>query len=167
MRHQTEEGTAGGLIVETEAYLGQSDGASHARFGLTDRSRVMFGQPGAAYVFFIYGMYCMFNTVTEPVGKAGAVLIRALEPTEGIELMAARRGGNEAGNLTNGPARLSMALGITMEHNGIDITTGPLGVWGRRGGTDPRVASGPRVGVSGSADNPWRFYMKGNRYVSR
>lgn len=173
LRHETPEtpegteGTAAGIIVETEAYLGQADEASHARFGRTGRSRIMFGPPGRAYVYFIYGMHYMFNVVTEPAGTAGAVLIRALKPTEGLELMARRRGGAAVGLPACGPARLTRALGISLEQNGDDLTAGPLGIWDRKPGSDIEINATPRIGVVGSREHPWRFVMKGNPHVSK
>jgi DNA-3-methyladenine glycosylase len=154
------------MIVETEAYLGDGDYASHARFGQTRRSRVLFGPPGLAYVYFIYGMHYLFNVVTESAGVAGAVLIRALEPQDGADLMAARRGRGELLKLTRGPARLCQALAIGLENNEADLTRGPLGIW--RGESSPglEVMATPRIGVSGSKEELYRYLVKGNPYVS-
>jgi DNA-3-methyladenine glycosylase len=154
------------MIVETEGYLEHGDLASHARFGPTERSRVMFGRPGRSYVFFIYGMHYMFNAVTEPEGRAGAVLVRALEPAEGLEVMKERRRRPAGDELTNGPARLYQALDITLEQNQADLTSGPLGIWKDRSFPDSEVIVTPRVGVVGSTEEPYRFAVKGNSNVS-
>lgn len=154
------------MIVETEAYLGDGDYASHARFGPTRRSRVLFGPPGLAYVYFIYGMHCLFNVVTESDGVAGAVLVRALEPLDGTDLMAARRGRGELLELTRGPARLCQALAIELEMNEADLSRGPLGIW--RGDSLPgsMVLKTTRIGVTGSKEELYRYLVKGNPYVS-
>lgn len=154
------------MIVETEAYLGDGDYASHARFGPTRRSHVLFGPPGLAYVYLIYGMHYLFNVVTESDGVAGAVLIRALEPLDGAALMAARRGRGELLELTRGPARLCQALAIGLENNEADLTRGPLGIW--RGESLPvfEVMATTRIGVAGSKEELYRYLVKGNPYVS-
>jgi DNA-3-methyladenine glycosylase len=151
--------------VETEGYLEHEDMASHARFGRTRRSQVMFGPPGVAYVYFIYGMHYMFNIVTEPEHAAGAVLVRALEPVEGVDLMGQRRASKK--DLTNGPARLCQAMSITLGENGLDLCRGPLGVWQRREYADNEVHVTPRIGVGGSTEEPYRYLVKGNPHVSR
>jgi DNA-3-methyladenine glycosylase len=161
-------GETSGRIVETEAYLGIEDAAAHTARGITNRTRVIFGAPGHAYVYLIYGMYECLNLVAEPEGAAGCVLIRALEPLTGLAIMHRRRPrvvGIEA--LTNGPGKLTRALGITRRHNGADVTRGPLVVC--RGAEDDRFEIGvsPRVGLSKSADLPLRFFVEGNRFVSR
>ena len=164
--HETPEGTAGGIIVETEAYRGPGDEASHARRGPTPRSQVMFDAPGRAYVYFTYGMHFMFNVVTGPEGTAGAVLIRALEPTSGSELMRKRRRTAEKVFLTDGPGKLTQALGITLEQNCADLTVGPLGIWRKRRKGRLDIETTSRVGVIGSVENPWRFLIKDNPHVS-
>src|SRR5580700_3953743 len=121
-------GRTAGVIVETEAYLGGDDLAAHSAHGITDRTRVIFGAPGHAYVYFIYGMYECLNLVAEPEGMAGCVLIRALEPLTGLGLMRRRRRIDGVENLTNGPGKLTQALGIGRESNGVDVTRGPLKV---------------------------------------
>jgi DNA-3-methyladenine glycosylase len=161
-------GKTSGRIVETEAYLGIEDAAAHSARGITDRTRVIFGAPGHAYVYLIYGMYECLNLVAEPEGVAGCVLIRALEPMTGLDIMRRRRAaarGIEA--LANGPGKLTLALGITRRHNGADVTRGPLVVC--KGAEDDRFEIGvsPRVGISKAADLPLRFFIKGNRFVSR
>jgi DNA-3-methyladenine glycosylase len=166
--HRTADGKAGGIIVETEAYLGLDDQASHAHRGITPRSKVMFGPPGHAYVYFIYGMYECVNVVTEPDGKAGAVLIRALEPLIGIELMQARRpGAKRLRDLASGPGKLTLALGITRELNGADFTRGNLIIRDRRGAEPFEIAEGPRIGITKCADWPFRFTVAGSEFLSR
>src|SRR5580658_744041 len=120
-------GPAAGIIVETEAYLGGGDLASHSAAGITDRTRVIFGPPGHAYVYLSYGMHECLNIVAEPDGEAGCVLIRALEPIEGLDIMRTRRPKARADrDLTSGPGKLTQALGITRAHNGFDLTRGDL-----------------------------------------
>jgi DNA-3-methyladenine glycosylase len=163
-----------GRIVETEAYHGD-DPASHCARGETPRCAIMFGDPGVAYVYFIYGMYEMLNFVTERRGYPGAVLIRALEPVEGMELMRRRRlAGNRAkpklpdAQLANGPGRLCRALGIRLEHNGESLE-GPLfevhddGT--RYSAREVRV--GPRVGITAAREKPWRFFVAASPSVSK
>jgi len=161
-------GGTSGRIVETEAYLGIEDAAAHSARGITDRTRVIFGAPGHAYVYLIYGMYECLNLVAEPEGSAGCVLIRALEPLTGLAIMRRRRpgvGGIEA--LANGPGKLTRALGITRRHNGADVTRGPLVVCERAEDDRFEIGVSPRVGISKAADLPLRFFIKGNRFVSR
>ncbi len=160
-----------GRIVETEAYLGVEDRAAHAFHGITARTRVLFGPPGHAYVYFIYGMYECLNLVAEPAGKAGCVLVRALEPLLGIEEMRRRRPGSQGRprrleDLASGPGKLTLAMGITRRHNGQDVTRGALVV--RRGDSPDAssLAAGPRIGVTHCADWPLRFYVRGNACVS-
>lgn len=164
--HCTAEGVTAGRIVETEAYLGPNDPASHA-YRRTPRSEVMWGPPGYAYVYFTYGNHFCINVVTETEGVAGAVLIRALEPLEGIELMRHRRGIEEARLLCSGPGRLTQAMAITGAHNGVDLCAPPLYI--ARGGLRPdeRIACSGRVGIARAAGWPWRFYIEGNPHVSR
>ena len=148
-------GEASGRIVETEAYLGLNDAAAHSARGLTPRTRVIFGQPGRAYVYLIYGMYHCLNMVAEPEGVAGCVLIRAVEPLSGIT------------RSTNGPGKLTRALRITMEHCGADLTRGPLAVYSGSGGERLEIGVSPRIGITKAADLPLRFFVRGNRFVSR
>jgi len=140
-------------IVEAEAYPGRNDPASHSYRGLTNRTRVLFGPPGHAYVYLIYGMYECLNFVTQPDGEAGCVLIRAVEPVAGVKLA------------TNGPGRLTRALGITRELYGADLTRGRLRV--AYGEHSEPVASGPRIGIGLYPDLPLRFWLRGNGFVSR
>ena len=161
-------GKTAGRIVETEAYLGVEDRAAHAWRGMTDRTRVIFGPPGHAYVYFIYGMYECLNFVAEPEGQAGCVLIRALEPMVGIAAMRRRRpAAKRLEDLTSGPGKLTLALGITRKQNGADLTKSALQVRGLRDEPAIEVAVTPRVGITHCADWPLRFIIAGNRFVSR
>ncbi|MCR4341508.1 MAG: DNA-3-methyladenine glycosylase [Gemmatimonadaceae bacterium] len=164
----TAEGKASGIIVETEAYIGEHDPACHAAAGRTGRTAPLYGRPGIAYVYFIYGMYWCVNAVTRAEGLPSAVLIRALEPVTGIELMRARRGPARSDReLTNGPGKLCIALGIGREHNGTSLLRGPLVIreGERVGGRDVVVAS--RIGIKKAADWPLRWYIRNNDFVSR
>jgi DNA-3-methyladenine glycosylase len=160
-------GPTAGIIVETEAYLGGDDLAAHSARGITDRTRVIFGPPGHAYVYFIYGMYECLNIVAEPVGKPGCVLIRALEPVVGAETMQSRRpAAKRLEDLASGPGKLTLAMSITRAHNGGDLTRGPLVV---RAPAEPHrveIAVTPRIGIRECADWPLRFLIKGTRFVS-
>lgn len=160
--HEINGKKISGKIVETEAYLGENDPGSHASRGMTPRNKIMFGKPGVAYVYFIYGNHYCLNFVTEREGVAGAVLIRALEPLEGLEEMMRRRG--RKNNLTNGPGRLTQALGITRAHNGIDLTGDELYVL--RGEKPKEIVTTTRIGIREGADLKLRFYIKGNKFVS-
>ena len=159
-------GETSGIIVETEAYLGEDDLAAHSSRGITDRTRVIFGPPGHAYVYFIYGMYECLNIVAEPAGKPGCVLIRAIEPLDGIEIMRQRRPrAAKPEALTSGPGKLTLALGITRKLNGTDVTKGHLVVENCETPVD--IVTTPRIGITHCADWPLRFYVRGNRFVSR
>jgi DNA-3-methyladenine glycosylase len=161
-------GKTSGMIVETEAYLGLDDLAAHASRGLTDRTRVLFGPPGHAYVYFIYGMYECLNLVTEPEGKPGCVLIRALEPLTGIALMRRRRpAARKLEDLASGPGKLTLAMGITRRLNGTDVTNGELTVRVREPEPQVEIEVTPRIGIRHCADWPLRFLIAGNRFVSR
>jgi DNA-3-methyladenine glycosylase len=151
-----------------EAYLGVNDRAAHSWRGITNRTRIMFGEPGHAYVYFIYGMYECLNFVCEPPGQAGCVLIRALEPVAGIPTMRRRRPtAKGVENLANGPGKLTLAMGITRKQNGVDLTKSPLQV--RRPLTEPpiQIEVTPRIGITHCADWPLRFLIAGNRFASR
>ena len=157
-------------IVETEAYLGLVDRAAHSWRGRTPRTEVMFGPPGHAYVYLIYGIYDCLNVVAEPEGSPGCVLIRALEPLQGIERMRRRRGGGRDladRDLANGPGKLTRALGITLRHNGVDLTRGPITVTEPGQSRSFEIAVSPRIGITHNADWPLRFYIAGNEFVSR
>jgi DNA-3-methyladenine glycosylase len=171
-------GETSGIIVETEAYPGGDDLASHSAAGITDRTRVIFGPPGHAYVYLSYGMHECINIVAEPDGVAGCVLIRALEPLEGIEVMRARRPKARTDrDLTNGPGKLAQALGITRAHYGADVTGIDVTGTDVTNGTlkvrdSPRVMRfeievSKRIGLTKCADLPLRFHIAGNPFVSR
>jgi DNA-3-methyladenine glycosylase len=156
-----------GVIVETEAY-DATDPACHAFVGPTPRNEVLFGPPGHAYVYLSYGIHSLLNAVAEPDGDAAAVLIRALEPTVGIERMRAHRGRDEAGELCSGPGKLTQALGVGLELNGADLCEPPFrlsvpeGDW-----REIEVVTGPRIGITKAVEHPWRYCAAGNRFVSR
>jgi DNA-3-methyladenine glycosylase len=154
----------GGLIVEVEAY-DQEDPASHGFRGETARNRAMFGPPGHAYVYRSYGIHWCLNLVCEDEGVAAAVLLRALEPTCGVEEMRARRGLDEPRLLAAGPGRLCQALGVTREHDGLPLDRPPFELAARKGA--PEIVSGPRVGITRAADLPWRYGLAGSPYLSR
>ena len=158
-------GDCSARIVETEAYLGMNDRAAHAWRGPTPRTQVLFGPPGHAYVYLIYGMYECLNFSAEPEGSAGCVLIRALEPLTGIEEMRRRRGATKDRDLANGPGKLTIAMGITRAHNGIDVTRGVLRVC--EGEEPDEIGISPRIGITHNAELPLRFLVKGNACVSR
>jgi DNA-3-methyladenine glycosylase len=159
-------GTAG-RIVETESYH-QEEPACHAYAGLTDRTRTLFGPPGRAYVYRSYGIHALLNAVTEADGVGAAVLIRALEPLDGIETMRARRGVDRLEELCSGPGKLTQALGITLDLNGTDLGTGPIAIGAPPAELPaPRVVSGTRIGISKAADLPWRFCDAASGCVSR
>lgn len=161
-------GRLAGRIVETEAYGGADDPASHAHRGETPRNRVMFGPAGHAYVYFTYGMHHCFNVVCAGAGRASAVLVRALVPVMGVETMAARRGVSEPSRLARGPGALARALGLDRRLDGADLTRGPVWVADLpavRGGR--RVVTGPRVGIRLAAERPWRYWLAGEPAVSR
>ena len=152
-----------GLITETEAYISEKDLACHAKAGLTPRTKVMYGEPGNAYVYFTYGNHWMLNTVTEREGFPAAVLIRAIQPIEGVEVMMERRNGRD----TFGPGKLCQALGIGKSENGVDLTESTSGLWIEAGINVPNktVTKGPRVGLNSTPEpwlsKPWRFLVKG------
>jgi DNA-3-methyladenine glycosylase len=167
VRHLSD-GKLTGRIVEVEAYKGNTDPGSHAYRGVTPRNRIMFGKGGFAYIYFTYGMHHCFNVVTEKQDAPGAVLIRALEPTRGLETMAKNRGDRNVFNLTSGPAKLTKALGITKEQNGVDLTRrGELFISDSNVEDDFEVVSTKRVGLNAGVDKPWRFHIKNNKFVSR
>lgn len=166
--HKLNGHTLAGKIVEAEAYLGNGDQAAHAARGVTNRTKVLFGPPGHAYVYFIYGMYECLNLVCEPEGTAGCVLIRALEPAAGIEEMQRRRpAARRLRDLASGPGKLTLAMGITREHYGRDVTRGDLQVRELVNARPPEIVATTRVGISVSQDLPLRFYIKDNEFVSR
>lgn len=169
--HQTTEGVTVGRIVEAEAYRGPEDRAAHSYGGRrTERTEVMFGQPGLAYVFFVYGMHWHLNLVTTRTGAPHAVLLRAVEPLLGADLMARRRGLPATHvNLTNGPGKLCQAFGVDRRHYGVDLTRGALFL-SEGAPPRPKLGRSARIGVDYAdawAERPWRFYELGNRWVSR
>lgn len=164
--HDTPEGLTAGRIVETEAYL-QGDPACHASRGMTPRNRVMFGPPGHAYVYIIYGLHHCFNVVTAGEGVGEAVLVRALEPLEGIPLMRSRRGKESMKDLCRGPAMLVQSMGISRDNNGEDMVGGKLVVCRGEAVAENEVVITTRVGIKQGAELPLRFYIKGNSYISR
>lgn len=157
-----------GRVIETEAYRGSDDPASHAARGMTARNRVMFGQPGHAYVYFTYGMHFCFNIVAHKAGLPGAVLIRALEPLEGLEFMARRRGRSRPQDLASGPAKLTQAFAIRKFLNGHDLTSS-LELYVARGSlaSNEHVEQTRRIGVDSDGSKPWRFCVQPSRFVSR
>ncbi|MBO4224670.1 DNA-3-methyladenine glycosylase [Bradyrhizobium neotropicale] len=154
----------GGLIVEVEAYH-HTDPAAHSYRGLTARNQVMFGPPGFAYVYRSYGIHWCVNLVCEKAGSASAVLIRALEPTHGIATMRRRRHLKEVHALCSGPGKLTEALGITIEHNALPLDQAPFSLHARVGSVE--VVAGVRIGITKAIDLPWRYGMKGSKFLSK
>jgi DNA-3-methyladenine glycosylase len=160
-------GETSGVIVETEAY-DETDPACHAYIGRTQRNEVLFGPPGHAYVYLSYGIHSLLNFVTEPEGTASAVLIRALEPTEGIEVMRGRRGRDEVAQLCSGPGKLSEALGVGLSLNGSDLFQPPFEISeADRATPEAEITASPRIGITKAAELPWRYSVAGSRFVSR
>jgi DNA-3-methyladenine glycosylase len=167
--HRAPGGVAAGMIVETEAYIGEDDLACHAAPGPTARNAPLYGPPGIAYVYLNYGIHYLVNAVTEKAGRPAAVLLRALEPVEGIRLMRRRRSPDartiDESHLCRGPGNLTTALGITLTSNLLDLTSSRLFIEDR--GFRPRTVScGPRIGIRVAVDSPWRFWLDGNPSVS-
>ena len=167
LEHRTAEGSVRGRIVETEAYLGPDDPACHAAAGLTERTRILHGPPGHAYVYFIYGMHWCFNAVTRETGHGSAVLVRALEPLSGLALMRRRREIDDDVGLTSGPARLCEAFAIGRSQNGVRLDRGPLRILQGLSVPDESVLITPRIGIRKAADWPLRFLVKQNPFVSK
>lgn len=167
VRHTNNAGLVG-KIVEVEAYRGSDDPGSHAYRGMTPRNRPMFGKGGFAYVYFTYGMHYCFNVVTERQNTPGAVLIRALEPLNGIETMRKNRGNKNLLNLTNGPAKLTEAMNITKKQNGLDLTRSKkLFICEPDVKENFKIVSTKRIGINVGVDKLWRFCIKDNKFVSR
>jgi DNA-3-methyladenine glycosylase len=164
--HVTPEGAAAGIIVETEAYL-RNDPACHASRGQTPRNAPMFGPPGRAYIYLIYGMYHCFNVVTGPEGVGEAVLIRALEPVRGIPLMESRRGTDDPRKLCSGPGKLVLALGLGKEQNGASLMRGPLRILAGDNDRPRNIKVTTRIGLTQAADLPLRFYLEVNPFISK
>jgi DNA-3-methyladenine glycosylase len=165
---ESSEGRTAGVIVETEAYLGKLDDAAHSYKGRTHRVRALFGEKGAAYIYLIYGMYYCLNVSSGPAGEPECVLIRALEPVEGIDLMAHRRGKEKLRDLCSGPGKLCQALQIDKSLYGVDVTQkGPLHIVS--GAAPEKIEATPRIGIDYAIytkDEPWRFIIAGNPFVS-
>ena len=165
---QSPSGTASGRIVETEAYVGEHDLACHAAAGRTARTEPLYGKPGIAYVYFIYGMYWCFNAVTRAEDEPSAVLVRAVEPLEGIATMRRRRPkARRDVDLTNGPGKLCLALGIGREHNGARLDRPPILIRAGETVLDADVVVTPRIGITQCADWPLRYFIKDNPFVSK
>jgi DNA-3-methyladenine glycosylase len=154
----------GGVIVEVEAYH-HTEAAAHSYGGMTERNAVMFGPAGFAYVYRSYGLHWCVNFVCEAKGSASAVLIRAIEPTTGLSLMRRRRGLKEERLLSSGPGRLTQAMGITQAHNGLALDEAPFSLMSRT--EEPEILTGPRIGITKAADLPWRYGLKGSRFLSK
>jgi DNA-3-methyladenine glycosylase len=160
-------GDTAGVIVETEAYH-ESEPASHAYGGLTPRSQTLFGPPGRAYVYRSYGVHAMLNAVCEPEGLGAGVLIRALQPLRGSELMRARRGLERERDLCSGPGKLTQALGIELSDNGSDLLRGAVKILARpRAWRDVEIVVDRRIGITRAVELPWRFCVLGSRFLSR
>jgi DNA-3-methyladenine glycosylase len=157
-------GETAGRIVETESYH-MEEPACHAYVGLTPRTQILFGPPGRAYVYFSYGIHSLLNAVCEDEGVGAAVLVRALEPVDGLDLMRARRGVERPQELCSGPGKLTQALGIGLAHNGSSLVDGPIEVLPRA--SDPQIVVGERVGITKAVELPWRFCDAGSAHVSR
>ncbi len=157
-----------GRIVEVEAYVGPHDPAAHGfRNKRTKRNDALFGPPGTSYVYFIYGMHWCFNAVTERDGYPGAVLVRALEPLDGLDVMCERRATDQLSKLCSGPARLCEAMGIEGSHSGLWLQEGPVRIIACNSPTKVRVARGPRIGISKARDWPLRFAERASPWLSR
>jgi DNA-3-methyladenine glycosylase len=160
-------GDTSGVIVETEAYH-RSEPASHAHAGLTARTTPLFGPPGIAYIYRSYGIHALLNAVCDHADTGAAVLIRALEPLDGIDVMRARRAVARDEELCSGPGKLTQALGIGLLLNGTSLLDGPIRIEPRPAGREtPAIDVGRRIGITKAADLPWRFCARGSRYVSR
>jgi len=156
----------GGTIVETESY-DRDDPACHAYVGLTKRTEPLFGPPGRAYVYLSYGIHSLLNAVAEPEGEAAAVLIRALEPSAGLDAMRERRGDRPDTDLCSGPGKLTEALGIGLNANEADLAVEPFLLLPPKPGWSGEVVTGPRVGITKATERPWRFSLAGSPFVSR
>lgn len=156
----------GGVVVETESYE-RDDPACHAYVGLTARTAPLFGPPGRAYVYLSYGIHSLLNAVAEPEGQAAAVLIRALQPTAGLEAMRKRRGERADDDLCSGPGKLTAALGVGLDSNEADLGADPFLLLPRELDWSGEVVTGPRVGITKAVERPWRFCLADNPFVSR
>lgn len=168
--HDTHEGQLIGKIVEVEAYGGLQDAGSHASRGITERTKIMFDNPGLAYVYLIYGMHYCLNVTAHVNGQAGAILLRAVEPISGIEFMKKRRAKESIRDLCSGPGKLCQAFGVNKSHNGHQLTSSPLYITEGEPITEDAVVATPRINIdyAGEAKNwPWRFYSKESLFISR
>ena len=163
--HQSAEGLTAGRIVETEAYLGPGDLASHAATMRKERIAIMWREPGTAYIYRSYGIHAMLNTVAQPPDAIGAVLIRALEPLAGIPLMQARRGTDDLRALCSGPGKLCQAMAIRLDQQGTDLVTSDT-LWFAPGATVSDILTSGRIGISQAKDDPWRYWESGSPFVS-
>ncbi|MDR1113860.1 MAG: DNA-3-methyladenine glycosylase [Candidatus Margulisbacteria bacterium] len=154
-----------GKIVETEAYLYRGDPGCHAHKGQTPRNAPMFGPAGRTYVYFIYGMYHCLNIVSGQTGEGEAVLIRALEPVKGLEIMQKNRRTSKLENLCSGPGKLTQAFGLTKKHNNLSLQKGPLYIYNNK--EKPRITRSQRIGLSTGQELELRFFIQGNRFVSK
>ena len=165
---RTDAGSASGMIVETEAYVGEHDPACHAAVGRTNRTAPLYGRPGMSYVYFIYGVHWCFNAVTREEGLPSAVLVRAIQPLTGIDLMRERRGQKVQGvSLTNGPGKLCEALGIDGGMNSLSLQKYPLVIRAGESVSDAEIEAGPRIGITKAVDWPLRYVIRGNQWVSK
>jgi DNA-3-methyladenine glycosylase len=165
---RSDQGVTSARIVETEAYIGPDDPACHAAAGLTPRTKYLFGPPGISYVYLIYGMYWCFNAVTREEGHGSAVLVRAASPLEGEPLMQQRRGSlRSRHDLTNGPGKLCLALGITGDHNGRPLDEPPLRLLAGERVPDRDVVVTPRIGITRAAEWPLRYFVRDDPFVSK
>jgi DNA-3-methyladenine glycosylase len=168
--HRTPEGVTAGMIVETEAYIGEDDPACHAAPGPTRRNAPLYGPPGIAYVYLNYGIHYLVNAITEAEGHPAAVLIRALHPVEGLALMKKRRAPDSSHihleDLCRGPGNLTRALGITLTDNLLDLVTSRLSIEDRGFGRPGAISSGPRIGIRVGVERPWRRWITGHPAVS-
>ncbi|RDV01061.1 DNA-3-methyladenine glycosylase [Undibacter mobilis] len=155
---------AGGVIVEVEAYH-HTDPAAHSYRGQTPRNAVMFGPPGFAYVYRSYGIHWCLNFVCEDAGSASAILIRAIEPTDGLAAMRRRRKLPEASDLCSGPGKLCEAMGVSIKHNGLPLDRPPFELRARP--ATPEIVTGPRIGITKAVEYPWRYGLKGSRFLSK
>jgi len=159
------EGALSARITEVEAYIGEDDPACHAARGKTERNAVMFGPPGFSYVYFIYGMYHCLNFVTEPEGKAAAVLLRAAEPVDGLEVMLSRSTSRKKHEILNGPGKFCRAFGLKIDHNGLDLAGDRLYLEDRQVQVTD-IGRSPRIGISTGTGRLWRFFDRQARSVS-
>ncbi len=163
--YNSPNGTLSARIVEVEAYIGQDDPACHAARGKTKRNTVMFGKPGIAYIYFIYGMYHCLNFVTEPEGQPAAILLRAAEPIDNMDLMGLRKTEEKRFHLLNGPGKFCRGFGLTREQNGLDLTGDILYLQDRNSVVEV-IEKSPRIGIKVGTDLLWRFYDKNSNAVS-